>query len=62
MGERMDRLHGHVATQYERRGLDRTRADRIRDLVPEPPAEAAAGEAEPEAAPETPAAEVQGDG
>lgn len=33
MTKRLQRLADHVATQYERRGMDRTRADRIRELV-----------------------------
>ena len=38
MGARYDRLKGHVAEQYERRGRGRERADRLDGLAPAPPA------------------------
>lgn len=33
MSSKLDRLRDHVARQYERRGLDRSRADRIAAAV-----------------------------
>lgn len=60
MREQLDRLHGHVARQYERRGLDVGRADRIRDLVDQEPA---AEEVAAETPPPAPATEeAAGDG
>lgn len=57
MSTRLQRLADHVAKQYERRGLDRARADRIRELVDDDQV------AEPEAAAgEQPAAAAAEDG
>lgn len=47
MTSKLERLEKHVGDQYERRGLDRGRAQRIRDAVPEAPAPEPATEETP---------------